>query len=107
MQFSVAPFHGLSTIPSYTSLSSAAHSPVIFNTACNNNDVIIGTSKSLSIRIVCLLHFRYSKAGCIHLTALDGEGRTLALYAIEKQSASCLKVSIISHHNNYVNIISP
>ena len=50
-----------------------------------------------------MFHLRYSKAGCIDLTALDGEGRTLALYAIEKRSASCLKVSSIHSCHDFTN----
>lgn len=45
-----------------------------------------------------LLLLRCNRAGQIDLRALDSEGRTLALYAIEKNSASCLKVILFSFH---------
>lgn len=42
---------------------------------------------------IILSSCRYSKRGQIQLTAVDSEGRTLAMYAIEKQSPQCLNVS--------------
>lgn len=47
---------------------------------------------------------RYNSIGQIDLTKLDSEGRTYATYAIEKQSHSCLEVSL-SHFQSSSCII--
>ena len=51
-----------------------------------------GRTSFSSCHAMVLSVLRHSKSGKVNLTEMDSQGRTYAIYAIEKNSPACLKV---------------